>query len=53
MQYICSRLIPYLVGAAIAVEMDRVVDLQALHVPVAVAIALCAIGMLIPNRKAA
>ena len=53
MGYIFSRVIPYLIGAACAVELDRVVDLQTLQVPVAVVVVLCAIGMLIPNKRSA
>lgn len=53
MGYIFSRVIPYLIGASCAVELDRVVDLQTLQVPVAVLVVLCAIGMLIPNKRSA
>lgn len=53
MRAVCARGIPYLAGAACAVEIDRVVDLQTLQVPVALLIALFALGMLIPNRRSA
>jgi hypothetical protein len=53
MQYLCARVIPYLIGASCAVELDRVVDLQTLQVPVAVVVVLCGVGMLIPNKRSA
>jgi hypothetical protein len=53
MRAICARAIPYLMVLTGAVEIDRVVDLQTLQVPLALLVALCAIGMLIPSRRCA
>lgn len=53
MRAVCARGIPYLAGAACAIELDRVIDLQTLQVPVALLVVLFAIGMLIPAKRSA
>jgi hypothetical protein len=51
MRAICSRLIPYLAGASIAVELDKLWDLQTLERPLAFAIVFLVWAMLMTIRR--
>lgn len=50
MQRFCAWAWRYLVMLGICVELDRLMDLQTLQLPVAMLMALCVIGLMIPNR---
>ena len=53
MRAICARAVSYLIVFNLAVQLDRFVDLQTLQVPLALLVALCAIGMLLPSHRSA
>jgi hypothetical protein len=47
----CWKVIQFVIGAAVAIEADRFVDLKTLQLPVAILIAVLAIGALFPKPR--